>query len=62
MDDFQRAAVAAERHFKEAAWAAMSARDKAQAIYVELRRIDAERVAAGPSSLSAAREGAPGPA
>jgi hypothetical protein len=46
MDDFQRAAAAAQRRRTEEAWTALPVREQAQAIYTELRRIDAERVAA----------------
>jgi len=45
MDDFQRAAAAARRRYTEDAWAALPPREQASEIYVELRRIDAERVA-----------------
>jgi len=46
MDDFQRAAAAAQAHYTEEAWTALPTRVQSQAIYAELSRIDAERVAA----------------
>lgn len=44
MDDFQRAAAAAKRHYTEAGWLALPPGAQSKAIYTELRRIDAERV------------------
>ncbi len=41
MDDFQQAAAAARRRHTEAAWAMLGSRAQAEAIYTELRRIDA---------------------
>lgn len=46
MDDFQKAAAAAQGRYTKDAWMALPPREQAQAIYAELRRIDAERVAA----------------
>ena len=46
MDDFQRAAAAAQAQYSEEAWTALPARVQSQAIYAELSRIDAERVVA----------------
>jgi len=45
MDDFQRAAMAARRNHADAAWAVLPPGAQARAIYAELRRIDAERIA-----------------
>jgi hypothetical protein len=47
MDDFQQAAAAAQAQFTAAAWAVLPVKSQARAIYGELRRIDAERLAAG---------------
>jgi hypothetical protein len=46
MDDFQRAAAAAQGRYTQEEWMALPPREQAQAIYAALRRIDAERVAA----------------
>jgi hypothetical protein len=46
MDDFQRAAAVAQATYAPDAWAALPVRTQAEAIYAELRRIDARRCAA----------------
>jgi hypothetical protein len=62
MDDFQRAAAAAQARFKADAWAVLPVQAQAREIYVELRRIDAERPAPGPAKpkrRAAPREATP---
>jgi hypothetical protein len=44
MDDFQQAAATAQSRYTAVTWTALPLREQAQAIYAELRRIDAERV------------------
>jgi hypothetical protein len=48
MDDFQRAAAAAQGRYTHEEWAALPQREQARAIYTALRHIDAERAATAP--------------
>jgi hypothetical protein len=50
MDDFQRAAAAAQGRYSQEEWTALPPREQARAIYDALRRIDAERVDAAITS------------
>jgi len=46
VNEFQKAAAAARRRYGADAWPGLAVSEQAKAIYAELRRIDAERVAA----------------